>query len=157
MNQTSQEFADAIKRECGIDLDAVDTVIRAAHGVITDEGIQRVTTLRHRAMIHFARGFYSEAMAEARVMFAECNALNNALTLRREVKAGSKSVNAADKANAIKTADAKKRHAQWQRMATELWSQKQHADKSTRDIARLIAMQTGDNRDTIRKAIKKLA
>lgn len=47
-------------------------------------------------------------------------------------------------------------HATWQDRANKKWAEPQHANKSARAIALLIA-EPGENPDTIRRRIKKLA
>lgn len=44
---------------------------------------------------------------------------------------------------------------EWQSLAEEKWAQPQHAGKSKRAIAQLIASQIGENADTVRKKISK--
>lgn len=111
MNAWEQKFAEAIKAECGIDLAAVDAVIRAARKA-NIEPLEPTINARRYALTLFMRGFDADAMQAARAMFEAANGLHNATVNAKPLKTGKKVIeggkSGAAKTNGKRVADAKR-------------------------------------------------
>lgn len=131
-----------------------DEIGRASDKIIPDQ-IEFLRQLQKRAITLYKNGRFLEAMEAARTLFGLVNGLRESVMNRNAVKTGRKVRRASEVANRNRQASASSARSKWQLLADDIWAQPQHASKSKRAVALLIAKRTGENEDTIRRAIAR--
>lgn len=116
----------------------------------------RSTTIHAREAIKYLRAgdaemaVWNALVAAHYAWIADVKAVEPTLATGERVRRPHRASNMAKKEEAMA------REAKWQRLANEQWATNQHADKSAKEIARLIA-QPLEKPDTIRRRIKKMS
>lgn len=139
----------------GVNLSKIDATLKAARSIIDDDQIDRVIEFREASYDLFQEGNIVASMWAGQAMWEAANFLDSAMVDRRAVRAGRKLVSKADKANSKKTANADKKHDEWQRLANEIWKKESNQNKSAAAIAAMIQKKVGGKANTIRRSIKK--
>jgi hypothetical protein len=134
-------------------------VIGKAEGIVDERQIKEARAALNRVKEWAALGERGTAAAivERHHLCSCINRLGDVIRNKPALDVGRKSLMKSDEGNRIKAMEADKRKKKWQAMADKLWAKPLNANKSANVIAKLIARETGDKPDTIRKAIKKLA
>ena len=151
---SKEEWAAALLKDRRFRVSVVEDTAKSARGVVAPWQIERLYQYRDASYDLFLRGDITASMWAGQAMWEVANFLDSAMVDRRAIRAGRTSVRMGDKGTAKKISEAAAIHADWQARAEAIWNTPQHRNKTKAEVARLIAVKS-ENKDTIRKAIKK--